>query len=93
METKIDKFGRIVIPKPARDALALEAGDQLELAICEQESGDRTISLRPVKQELPFRRKGDVLVFTGRLADADFDVVEHLRTSRESHARRLSGLE
>lgn len=93
MQTKIDKFGRIVIPKPARDALALEAGDELEVEIREQETGGRTISLLPIKQQLPFKRKGDVLVFTGKLADSDYDVVEHVRKAREERSRRLSGRE
>ena len=90
MEVKLDKFGRIVIPKAAREALALRAGDELELNIEEDEHGRRSISLRPSHEETPFRRKGDVLVFTGKVTNSEFDVVEQIRNTRDERARKLS---
>jgi AbrB family looped-hinge helix DNA binding protein len=40
----LDKTGRIVIPKPLREALQLEPGDALEM-----ESSGEEITLRPVR--------------------------------------------
>lgn len=91
METRLDKFGRIVIPKAAREALALEAGDELALNVEEDEDGRRSISLRPSHEEAPFKRKGNVLVFTGKLTDPELDVVEHIRKTRDERNRKLSG--
>lgn len=91
METKLDKFGRIVIPKPVREALALEAGDELELHIEVDERGRRSLSLKPSNVEAPFKTKGDVIVFTGKLTDPDIDVVEHIRKARNERTRKLSG--
>jgi AbrB family looped-hinge helix DNA binding protein len=54
----VDKAGRVILPKPVRDELQLQAGDSLEL-----ESGEDRIVLRPVRGTLPLRRKQGVWVF------------------------------
>ncbi len=93
METKLDKFGRIVIPKAVREALALDAGDELELNIVEDEHGRRSLTLRASHEQAPFRRKGKLLVFTGKLTDSDLDVVDHIREIRDERTGYLSGRE
>jgi AbrB family looped-hinge helix DNA binding protein len=55
----IDKAGRIVLPKPVRDELQLEAGASLELEI----SG-REITLRPVRPKIHLRRENGLLVYS-----------------------------
>jgi AbrB family looped-hinge helix DNA binding protein len=55
---KLDKLGRIVLPKPVREKLQLSAGDQLEL-----ESSEDRITLRPVRGNAPLRKKSGVWVF------------------------------
>ncbi|HVA79580.1 MAG TPA: AbrB/MazE/SpoVT family DNA-binding domain-containing protein [Candidatus Binataceae bacterium] len=55
---RIDKAGRIVLPKPARDKLQLMAGDELTL-----ESSDDAITLRPVRGTAQLRKKRGVWVF------------------------------
>lgn len=55
----IDLAGRIVLPKPVREQLALKPGDRLKLAI--QGTG---LSLIPAKQTAGFVRKGRALVFS-----------------------------
>ncbi|MFZ0657080.1 MAG: AbrB/MazE/SpoVT family DNA-binding domain-containing protein [Candidatus Binataceae bacterium] len=55
---KVDKMGRIVLPKPVREKLQLAAGDQLEM-----ESTDDRITLRPVRGTAMLRKKRGVWVF------------------------------
>jgi AbrB family looped-hinge helix DNA binding protein len=54
----IDKAGRIVIPKPLREELHLEPGDDLEL-----ESAGEEITLRPVRGTGPLTQEHGVWVF------------------------------
>ena len=59
-ETRVDEFGRIVIPKRIRTRFGLERGSVLEIA--ESKEG---IVLRPEKAEPPVVETDGVLVFTG----------------------------
>ena len=54
----IDKAGRVVIPKPLREELHLEAGDALEM-----ESSGEQITLRPVRGTGPLTKEHGVWVF------------------------------
>jgi AbrB family looped-hinge helix DNA binding protein len=54
----LDKAGRIVIPKPLREELRLEPGDDLEM-----ESSGEEITLRPVRGTGPLTKEHGVWVF------------------------------
>ena len=54
----LDKLGRIVLPKPVRDKLQLDAGDQLDL----ESTGDRII-LRPSRGTAGLRKVQGVWVY------------------------------
>jgi AbrB family looped-hinge helix DNA binding protein len=54
----IDKAGRVVIPKPLREQLHLEAGDTLEM-----ESTGEQITLRPARGTGPLTKEHGVWVF------------------------------
>jgi AbrB family looped-hinge helix DNA binding protein len=73
METKLDKFGRVVIPKVIRDQLGLKPGERLKI----EENGNKIV-LEPVREELPLRVKEDILVYSGKATgDLDKAVQEH----------------
>ena len=60
MQTTIDRFGRIVLPKKLRDDFNLEPGSQIYI----EESGQEII-LKPIHGEPNLRLKEGVLVFSG----------------------------
>ncbi len=60
METTLDKFGRIVIPKEIRDDFNLRPGSQIRI-----EESDQAIILKPVAGEPSLHLKDGVLVFSG----------------------------
>ena len=70
--TKLDKFGRVVIPKPIRDGLGLEPGAELEVE--EREDG---VLLRPADQDVPLEMENGILVYTGELVGDVTDLVRH----------------
>jgi AbrB family looped-hinge helix DNA binding protein len=77
----VDKAGRIVLPKPVRDELQLQAGDSLELEISGQE-----IKLRPVRSKMRLHREDGMWVFTSDEplpANLVEDTMEAVRRERE----------
>jgi len=77
MNTTVDRFGRIVIPKKIRDGLGLEPGSDLVI-----EATDGGILLRPVEAEPNLVEHDGVLVFTGKAEEDLAAAVERLRTER-----------
>jgi AbrB family looped-hinge helix DNA binding protein len=77
----LDKAGRIVIPKPLREALSLEPGDALEL-----ERAGEAITLRPVRGTGPLTKEQGVWVFrTGQplTAATTNEVLQRMREERD----------
>lgn len=81
-ETRVDEFGRIVIPKRIRTRLGLERGSVLE--IDESEDG---IVLRPERSVPPVREDEGVLVFTGSPVG---DLDQALERHREERIRSVA---
>lgn len=75
METNLDKFGRIVIPKQVREHLGLTPGTPLEI-----EAIGEDVVLKPIREEPHIRDKEGVLVFTG---SATGDLLKALKSHRE----------
>jgi AbrB family looped-hinge helix DNA binding protein len=77
----IDKAGRVVLPKPVRDALQISPGDALEL-----ESSDDHIILRPAQGNARIFKKQGMLVLH---SDAPIppnvveDTIRRVRRERE----------
>ena len=77
----LDKAGRVVIPKPLREKLHLEAGDTLEM-----ESAGEQITLRPVRGTGPLTKEHGVWVFhTGQPLPASVtdEIVQQIREERD----------
>lgn len=83
--TKLDQFGRVLIPKPIRDGLGLEPGMVLEIR-----EEDDAIVLKPADPSPTLRVKGHVLVFTG---EAQGDLRDAVRKQREERMRIVGGME
>ncbi len=82
MATRLDKFGRVVLPKNIRDHLDLKPGQELKV-----ESTDEEVILKPVKKELPLHVKNGVLVFSGA---ATGDIAEAVKQHREGRLKKVS---
>jgi AbrB family looped-hinge helix DNA binding protein len=79
----LDKAGRIVLPKPLRDELRLEAGDTLEI-----ESSSDEITLRPTRGHAQLRKKRGIWVYRSGepLSQEAVDkTVQEVRQERENH--------
>ena len=75
METTLDKFGRIVIPKRVRDDLGLKPGAVLQI-----EQADQRILVEPVNDGPHVVVKNGVLVFSGT---ATGDIVGAIQVNRQ----------
>ena len=83
METTLDKFGRIVIPKKIREHLNLKPGTQIRILEREQ-----ALILKPIQDEPILYLKDGVLVFSGTpLEDFGEALVKH----REERMRTILG--
>jgi AbrB family looped-hinge helix DNA binding protein len=86
MTLKMDKAGRVILPKPVRDRLGLRAGSDLE--ILETPEG---VVLRPAGRKPSIVKKQGLWVYIGELPPG-FDAVEAIRDDREERIRKLAGL-
>ena len=81
METTLDKFGRIVIPKRMRDDLGLKPGAVLQI-----EQADQRILMEPVHEGPHLVVKNGVLVFSGT---ATGDIVGAIRGNRQGRLEKV----
>lgn len=81
----LDKAGRIVLPKPLREELRLQAGDTLEI-----ESSGEEITLRPSRGHAQLQKKQGVWVYRADEPLSDAVVKETVRqVRREREAQNL----
>jgi AbrB family looped-hinge helix DNA binding protein len=83
MTLKIDKAGRVILPKPVRDRLGLHEGSDLDL----QETPEGVL-LKPAASAFDGQKQG-LWVHTGKLPPG-FDAVEAIRDDREERIRKLA---
>lgn len=82
MNTHVDRFGRVVLPKPVRLHLGLQHGTPLRVE--ERENG---VLLKPVREPLVLSRKGRVLVYSGL---ATGDLVAAVKAQRDTRLRQAA---
>jgi AbrB family looped-hinge helix DNA binding protein len=86
MRIKIDKAGRIVLPKPIRDRFHLPAGAELEL-----EHRPEGLSLKPVERGPSMVLEKGMWVHLGQLPrELDWDKL--IDDAREERIKDLAGL-
>lgn len=82
MVTKVDKFGRVVLPKDIRDNLDLKPGQVLKV-----EKSDDAIILKLLRKESPLHIKDGVLVFSGA---ATGDIMEAVNLHRKERLKKAA---
>ena len=85
--TTIDKFGRVLLPKPVRDQLGLRPGDVLDIAVRE---GTVVVSKAPLKKPGIAYRNG-VPYLTGYEWIGDYPPEEAVDRLRAEHLRAKAG--
>jgi len=83
METSLDRFGRIVIPKKIREDFNLKAGSPIRI-----EEGEEETILKPVYGEPNLHVKDGVLVFTGTPLEDLGDALARHREERMKSIRK-----
>ena len=81
MQSTLDKFGRVVIPKSVRDELHLTPGTALSI---EERNGE--VVLRPTWETPPVIRKGGLLLFSGEAVGDLLEVQAEQRRARRKKA-------
>ncbi|MEI7835534.1 MAG: AbrB/MazE/SpoVT family DNA-binding domain-containing protein [Planctomycetota bacterium] len=80
MRLRVDKFGRMIIPKPMRRRMGIEPGGDVEV----QEEG-MALRVTAVQEEPAVIRKNGLLMCTAKpLVDLD-DAIRQDREKRERH--------
>jgi len=86
MTLKIDKAGRVILPKPIRDRFGLRAGSDLEVK--ETPEG---VLLKPADRRPSLIKKGSFWVHTGELP-AGYDILKAIDDDRDERMRKAWGL-
>jgi AbrB family looped-hinge helix DNA binding protein len=86
MNVKIDKAGRIILPKTLRDRLRLRQGSDLEI-----EERPEGVLLKPVGQEPSMVKKNGFWVYVG-CVPRGFDWDSLIDSDREERIKDLAGL-
>jgi AbrB family looped-hinge helix DNA binding protein len=86
MTVKIDRAGRVILPKPVRDRMGLRAGSDLE--ILETPEG---VVLKPAERKPSLVKKGSFLVHTGEIPPG-YDILKAIDEDREERMRKIWGL-
>ena len=84
MTLKMDKAGRVILPKPLRDRLGLHGGSDLEIAVTPE-----GVILKPTVHQPSLIKKRGLWVHTGKLPPG-FDLVKATRDDREDRIQKLA---
>ena len=84
MKVSIDNFGRILIPQKIRRHLDLMPGSVLDV----EEYADK-LTLKIAEQKSPLKKRGGLLIFTGKIAAHDKDIVRLVKEQRQLRDRHV----
>ena len=84
----MDRAGRVVLPKPVREHLQLQPGDES----LEMESFEDHIILRPVRQRATMRKEQGVWVFDSGEPITASAVSETIQEIRDERSDRVLGI-
>jgi AbrB family looped-hinge helix DNA binding protein len=87
MKLKLDKLGRVVLPKPLRARYGLGPGTELEVS-----EGAQEFALRPARSGPSLVEIDGILVHQG-VPQGELDIVKAIREDREERLQHLSGME
>jgi AbrB family looped-hinge helix DNA binding protein len=87
MRLKLDKLGRVVLPKPLRARYGLRPGTELEIR-----EGAQEFALRPARSGPSLVEIDGILVHQG-VPRGELDIVKAIREDREERLQHLSGME
>ena len=79
--TRLDRFGRVLVPKPLRDELGLRPGDELHVDIV-----DGALWIRSASLAGTFEVREDIVVYCGRRT-GDLEVA--VRSNRDERLESL----
>jgi bifunctional DNA-binding transcriptional regulator/antitoxin component of YhaV-PrlF toxin-antitoxin module len=92
MNVILDKFGRVLIPKPLRDRFGLTPGAELSLDVHEGGDGAPSLELRAVPDEPLLVRENGRLVYTGAIDPEGQDMVAFIKAQRLARASHIAGM-
>lgn len=88
MKLRIDKSGRLLIPKPVRAHLRIEPGDEVQLTLnAEEHSVKLTAAPSSQDQILVMTEWGFPIIYTAQSLPEDFDTVAFMKETYEGHFR------
>lgn len=95
MVLTIDKFGRVLIPKKARQALGLKEGMQLEFTV-DEGAGTAELKPKPKEEEVPpyikYTDWGWPYLDVNIELPHDFDTVAFIKETRQEYLDKKMGL-
>jgi AbrB family looped-hinge helix DNA binding protein len=84
--TTLDRFGRVLLPKPLRDRVGIRPGDDLRVAV---EGGH--LVLEPVREVPRIEVRNGIPVLVGYTVPPGFDWKGLIRRDREERLRKILG--
>lgn len=86
MTLKLDKAGRVILPKLVRDRLGLHEGSELQM-----EETPEGLMLKPVEARASMIKIDGLWVHTGKVPPG-FDFAQAIRDDREERIRKIAVL-
>jgi AbrB family looped-hinge helix DNA binding protein len=87
MKLRLDKLGRVVLPKPLRARYGLRPGTELEVS-----EGAQEFILRPARSSPTMVNDRGIWVHQG-VPQAEVDLAKVIREDRGERLKRLGGME